>query len=145
VIRRVAFVAAVAGLGVLAWIVARDTRAPEAPPAGASVEFTQILVVYRRPQSPSSKATRSREEALALAKDLIRRLEAGEKMGPLLEAHTDDRDEAGRVYNRGVYVLVEGGPGMPGLFRAVWKTPVGRVGHEPFDGGMAFVVFRRDA
>lgn len=92
---------------------------------------------------PDWKTTK--EEALVIARDLIAKAKAGTPMEELVYAHTDDRGDDGKPFNRGDYSLDPRDRSTQArLIAAVERTPVGEVASTPYDSGVAWIVFRRD-
>jgi len=126
--------------------------APPAPPAvgpgpvasrSATATITQIMIAYRTDRGVST-VTRTRAQAYELAVALIERIEKGESMESLLQAHTDDRGEDGKPFNRGSYTFAPSTPALPVIRRAAFDTPIGKLAPEPVDSGFAYHVIRRD-
>ena len=120
---------------------------PEPGSAGTeplrSIQITQVMIVYRSKTLPDAK--RTREEAKAFAEDLLAQARRGTDIEKLVYEHTDDRGEDGRPFNRGSYSLHPKDPRtQAGLIAAAKATPVGTLVSEPYDSGLAFLVFRRD-
>ncbi|HVG94223.1 MAG TPA: hypothetical protein VND21_07240 [Planctomycetota bacterium] len=116
---------------------------PKLLPADGTVEFTQVLVGYRvQGRTPFQ---RSKSEALTRAQMVLTRAQAGEPMENLVRELTDDRNDAGDVFNRGSYTIAKSDRRVVRVLReAILDTPVGALHHRPVDTGLAFVVFRRD-
>lgn len=125
---------------------------PSAPPAvgpgpvasrSATATITQIMIAYRTDRGVST-VTRTRAQAYELAVALIERIRQGESMESLLLAHTDDRGDDGKPFNRGSYTFAPTTPALPVIRRAAFDTPIGKLAPEPVDSGFAYHVIRRD-
>ena len=104
-------------------------------------EITQIVVMFRTPKN--SKATRSKEEARAVATSLQADLVAGRNITDLLK-FTDFVDRDHKPYNRGRSRVTKDWDSAPALRDAIFATPVGGIGKGPFEIEVGFVVFRRE-
>jgi hypothetical protein len=124
-----------------------ESRSPPVGPTAPaepvrSVQITQLMLVYRTPRVP--EATRTKDEARRLARDLLDRARRGTPLDDLVAAHTDDRGDDGRPFNRGSYSLDPREERTRLLVAAAKAVPVGELAPEPFDTGVAYLVFRRD-
>lgn len=162
-VRRAAFVLLLAALGLAAWLVARPPEGTDAPKPGTppreapppptpprpppdahAATFTQILLLYRVEGGRTRDGKRTKAEAFELARDLIRRIRAGESMETLVLRHTDDLDDRGKPFNDGSYSLADTSPALPAVKRAAFGTRIGQVCPDPVDTGFGYVVIRRD-
>jgi len=88
---------------------------------------------------------RTKEEALTLARDLIARAKAGARFDDLVYTYSDDHEPGQPPFNRGDYSLdPRDRRTQAGLIAAVQRTPVGEIASQPYDSGVAWIVFRRD-
>ena len=97
------------------------------------VKVQHLLVSFR---GTGTRATRTKEEAEALAADLLARIEAGEDFAALIGKHTDDSAP-------GIYGMVAGGNAPSGWYRRSgmvaafgdvgWRLAVGELGLAAFD------------
>ncbi len=117
---------------------------PRGPAARKDVAtFSQIMFVYRGANGQTFK--RTRPEALALARDMLRRLAAGEPMAVLIRTYTDDLGVDGKPFNSGSYTIARTqAQVMASVREAVFALQPGELRTEPLDTGMAFLVIRRD-
>lgn len=97
------------------------------------VRVQHILIAFAG--ATRSRATRTQEEAEALAADLYQQLLAGADMGELVRAYSDDP-------GAGVYTMTTGRPGfgiyarqqmVPAFGDVGWRLDVGEVGVAPYD------------
>jgi len=97
------------------------------------VKVQHLLVSFR---GTGTRATRTKEEAEALAADLLARIEAGEDFAALIGKHTDDSAP-------GIYGMVASGNAPNGWYRrngmvaafgdVGWRLAVGELGVAAFD------------
>lgn len=118
---------------------------PARPPSTARdvATFSQIMLIYRFPDGRTPP--RSREEALALARDLLRRARGGESFDALLREHTDDRGDDGKPFNGGSYTIGRTAGAVLQVVRdTVFRLEPGEVHRAPLDTDLAVLVVRRD-
>lgn len=125
-----------------------STSAVAEPPA----VITHILIAYRGAER--AKATRSQDEALALAKSLINDINAGRSMEDLVKKFTDDRDSKGQpnaIEGAPGRYTVSRGPGAdprkrmtPEFEKAAFETPVGKITPEPVKTPFGYHILRRE-
>lgn len=143
-------VVAVLGLVLLGLASGCDDRPsapspPTRPPSTARdvATFSQIMLIYRFPDGRTPP--RSREEAMALAQDLVRRARAGESFDALLREHTDDRGDDGKPFNSGSYTIGRTrGAVLQAVRDAVFSLEPGEIHRTPVDTDLAVLVVRRD-
>ncbi len=150
--RRIALAALVlALLGVASIGLTRcggsEPKPGEPPPvvrsSPKSVTFTQIMLLYKRDKSVPT-VTRSKEEALVLARTLIERIRTGESMETLVAQYTDDRGPDGKPFNSGSYSMARKNPAVESIKSTAFGLDVKKLAPEPVDSGYAYHVIRRD-
>jgi hypothetical protein len=132
---------------------APDPFAAPAPPGSVTVSHVLIGI-----KAPGSKATRSKESALALAKEVIADAKAGRRAWQdLVDRFSDDRNDAtGKANSRnfvnqrdtsplppGTYVIDDATPFVPEFKAAVKKLGVGDVTPEPVETQFGYHVIKR--
>ncbi len=113
-----------------------DAAALAARPEAADpvVEVTHVLISFQGiPRGP--KATRTREEAEALAADLYARMLAGEDFGALQKQYSDDSGAGTYAMSQDPKVPADWQrKGMVAAFGDVgWRLAVGEIGVAPYD------------
>jgi hypothetical protein len=117
------------------------------PSASAPLTVTHFLIAYRDP-SYMKDATRTKEQALAVAKSLLQDAIGGRPFDEIVEKFTDDRDRKTGKPNTN-----NGKPGsytfpppqmMPAFDKAARATPVGKIAPEPVETPYGYHVIRRD-
>lgn len=121
--------------------VACDGGDPPSRASAPTAEVTQIVVMFKSAKSP--KATRSKEEARAIATSLQADLVAGRNIADLMK-FTDFVDRDHKPYNKGRSRVTKDWDAAPALRDAIFATPVGGIGKGPIEIEFGFVLFRRE-
>lgn len=126
----------------------RPGTASDAPPAQETWTVTHVLVAHSGSPAPQHKdLSRTKAEALALAKSLLVDVANGRAFDELVRKFTDDRDAKQKPNTNnetpGSYTF---GPGMmvPAFEKAARDTPVGKVTPEPVETPYGYHIIRRD-
>ncbi|MCA8938537.1 MAG: peptidylprolyl isomerase [Planctomycetes bacterium] len=108
-----------------------------------SVEVEHILIAFKG--SERSTASRSKDEAEKLAKDLYAKIKAGEDFDALKTKHTDDSGQKDADKTYVMYDSAKGGSKADGEFSRAnmakgfgdvsWRLKVGEVGVSPYKQG----------
>ncbi len=103
---------------------------------------THILIGARHPRMRDVE--RSKTQALAAAREVMKKLEAGAKLDDMVANYTDDKGSVGRPGQPdGQYTF---GPRemAPPFEQAVRETPIGRVYPDPVETEFGYHIIRRD-
>jgi parvulin-like peptidyl-prolyl isomerase len=139
---------ALAGCGDGATSTKSGGTPPATPPtAPGQVTVTHFLIAYRSDQyMPTAK--RTKEQALEVARSLLKDAAAGRSFDEIVEKFTDDRSTKTGKPNSN-----NGKPGsytfpppqmMPAFDKAARETPVGKITPEPIETPYGYHVIRRD-
>lgn len=124
------------------------------PSAPGQLTVTHVLIAYKGPMTermPSLKGvTRSKADALRLAKSLLAEVQGGRSLDDLVEKFTEDRSQEGKPNTNnakpGSYTWPT--PQIPAMDPAFEKasraTPVGKMAPEPVETVFGYHLIRRD-
>jgi hypothetical protein len=105
------------------------------------VVILEVVVTFRSEANP--KGTRTKEEALRVARSVRADMLAGKPAADLL-AFTDVRGRDMKPFQDGRFRLTRKSAVAPPLLDAAFATRVGEVGPEPIETDIGWVVFRRE-
>lgn len=124
------------------------------PSAAPQITVTHVLIAFKGPMTERMQAlknvTRSKAEALALAKSLLAEVQGGRSLDELVEKFTEDRSQEGKPNTNndkpGSYTWpTRDIPAMdPAFEKASRATPVGKLAPEPVETVFGYHLIRRD-
>jgi hypothetical protein len=120
---------------------------PASPATAGPMTVTHFLIAFHDPQYMKD-ATRTKEQALAVAKSLLQDAVNGRSFDEIVEKFTDDRDRKTGKPNTnngkpGSYTFPP--PRMMAAFdKAARETPVGKITPVPVETPYGYHVIRRD-
>lgn len=103
---------------------------------------THILIGARHRRMPEIE--RSKTQALAAAREVMKKLEAGTKLDAMVATYTDDKGSVGRPGQPDGQYTFGANEMAPPFEQAVRETPVGKIYPEPVETEFGYHIIRRD-
>ncbi|GLB54148.1 peptidylprolyl isomerase [Neptunitalea chrysea] len=101
-----------------------------------NVKVTHVLISYDSVPNAQLKEDRNKEEAEALAKQILAKAKAGQDMTALAEEYSED---PGVASNKGTYDNVSPGRMVPEFDKYIFNNPVGSIGMVETDFGFHII------